>query len=206
MPANINADTRLDQTWTNLWWTKEGLLDRIETLLENALRSTLNAFGSAALRNTGISAGNVPLLDGSGRVPASTLPSSIPVGSFTGTFPAARIPNMNVSKIITATPQVSPTIDRIRVAQIPRLPAATVFTSGRVNSALLPGSATTIGSITGTPSIRHFVYTDANREELDGGPIPSGLRNGLNTWNGTGSIRNGVLTVNPVLVTLRLGT
>ena len=211
MPADLGVDDAIDSIWTNLWWTKVGLIDRIETLLDAALRSTLNPFGSVALLDTGVSSGNVPLLDGTGKIVSSIIPTNIPASSFSGTFAASLIPGLPMSKMHLATPQVSPNIDRIRTDQIPTGLPASVFTSGTVDPRLLPQANVPIRNITGIPDVRTFTYDDSgDRTHMQGPALPAGLAAGANSWTpanpGGYDSSTGTLTVNPTVIHLEPGS
>jgi len=75
MATNLNLDSKIDETKTladgSLSWAQ-----KVINLVDAALRSNLNPFGSASKLNAGTAAGNVVQLDGSAKVPSATLPNA----------------------------------------------------------------------------------------------------------------------------------
>ena len=171
MPIQLNQDARLNELWLKLHTESTGFRTRVEALLENALRSTTNLFGTAALLDTGTAEGNVPVLGtAASQLPASTIPA-LPASRFTGAFALGRIPNLDATdKLLTPTdfgttrwgsapgPGIASRVGRILVSQLPRSIPAEAFTFGTVSEARLPQKGRQITTISGTCVRAAFTY------------------------------------------------
>ena len=70
MATNLNLDDELAAA-ENLTGSATGWADKILTLLTRLVKSDQNPFGSAATKNVGTAAGEVPILGTDGQLPAS---------------------------------------------------------------------------------------------------------------------------------------
>ena len=62
MPIALRQNDALNALWTMLQSSSTGWCDRVEALVESALGSTTNLFGTAATLDVGTDAGDVPQL------------------------------------------------------------------------------------------------------------------------------------------------
>ena len=224
MPIQMNQDSRLNELWAKLHTDSTGWCDRVEAIVDSAFNSATNIFGTAALRDTGIAAGNVPEITGAdAQLPLSTIPS-LDAARFSGPVPPGRIPNLHVNKIILDSPGVPDSVDRVHLNRLPASIPIAAFTFDRVGEDVLPAKTPQITSVTGTPVVRNFEF-DARAND-DGGPglgtssrprfistgsirinVPTGRApNNVTTASlagGSASLSSaGVLTINPVIATL----
>lgn len=117
MATNLNLDDEL-LALTSKTNADTGWHTALRTMLDAALLSTGNAFGTAALRDTGLSANQIPILGDGGKLDASLIPNldaadvagtftesqidkgSIPPAKFTsGFFPYQTVPGFDANKI-----------------------------------------------------------------------------------------------------------
>ena len=89
----VNAITRSTRA---VEWMRNFL--RLARIWHRQDKAHINHLGDVAHADTGTSDGNAPLLDSTGRLPASLTPE-IPASKITsGTFPESQIPNLDASK------------------------------------------------------------------------------------------------------------
>ena len=234
MPIQMNQDARLNSLWTMLHSASTGLRTRVEAILDNALHSSTNVFGTAAVLDTGTTAGDVPVLQGTGLLAPSIVPRR-PAADFDGAFGTQRIPNLNAATHVYGTDDLgarpgegwsvvlsglsNPTsIGRLHVSQLPASIPAEAIVTGTVSEAVLPSKVQQIRSITGTPVLRHYTWDARFSDERSGSrdltatggpniPEPTGrgaVRHVIPGGSITLSSSTGVLTINPVIVTLRV--
>ena len=129
---NLNDTTELDDV-SNLVQGK-GFCIRAETLVRKWFQSTLNAFGNAAVKDTGTGSGNVAILATNGIMVRARWAASFPASVITGLLNIARLANISASKITSGT---------FSVTQIPSLNAATSFDAGQFANSQLPASPST---------------------------------------------------------------
>ena len=198
MAAQLNLDGDLNDMWTRIRDTATGWINRTESILDKAFHSAMNPFGTASLLDTGVQSGDVPLLDAGGDVAQSTIPD-LPASRFTGPVAASLIPDLDASKIITADRSVAMDIARILSSQIPPL-SSDVFTFGMAGEDVLPDRTAGVRTATGTPT-RTAITQDLDGDPNDPvGPAPAVAFDTTHSYPGTGSITNGTLTLNPVLI------
>ena len=223
MPIRTSQNDRINALWEMLHSTSTGFRGRVEAILENTFRSTLNPFGTAAALDTGTTAGNVPVLAANGRLTPSIIPA-MPASAFSGAFNRARIPDHDASKLIAAFD--STTVDvpanrlagRIRVSELPLAIPAAAIVSGTVSESVLPAKNRQITAIGGTCVLADFRYNARNARNPSATYRPPGAsadrtvqlasgRAGTNIaaatqFPGTGNVSGTTLNINAVLVTL----
>ena len=110
-----------------------GMGTRFEALVRRWFLSTLNAFGSAATRDTGTAQDDVAVLGAGGLLARARWAARFAANTIRGVVPGARIPNLNVNKVTSGT---------FGVGQVPNLSAAN-FTRGTFDEVQVPRDAAT---------------------------------------------------------------
>lgn len=202
MAVNLQVDALLNTAWGEIGEKATGLVGRIEAILNAVFLSTGNPFGAVAKLDVGQDAGNVPLVGAGNTLPKSIFPAFAP-GSFSGTIPTARFPNLSVSKIKAASALVDGSIDRIKPGNVPNLPAS-VITSGVLDSRRLPALTNQIDYVTGSGTIRTLQWPGPGATPSNIPALPDGLASGVEkVYAGVGTISDvGVLSIAPVWIAM----
>ena len=133
-----------------------GMRNRFETLIRKLLQSTLNRFGSAARRDAGSAAGQIPLLGAGGLLVRARWPARLAASSIRGVLAVARIGNHNATKAAQGT---------FRNSQIPSLDAG-IFTRGRFQSSQIPAGVSATNSwFSSTESINNRTAGTGNNPD-----------------------------------------
>lgn len=160
MPANLGLDASIDALIavppTGTDWPA-----KFVALIEAALKSTSNPFGSAAVRSSGTSAGTVPVLGTGGKLDRSTI-GAIPPSSVTGNIPANMLPRFPASVFTSGT---------MPLANVP--PFGHSKFTGRLDAARVPpapASGTPITSVASSTTLQ--LTFDRNRPSIGSQPAP----------------------------------
>lgn len=138
MPINLNLDADLVALKATNTGASKGALEFFNELLQfidKALRSVRNAFGTAALANTGTTAGAVPMVNASNKIDVERMPSDLPAsrvvaGGGSTKFKVSQIPAVFASK----------TTGRFAEARFGNLPATKLVAgrAGKIPAEKLP--------------------------------------------------------------------
>ena len=132
MPTNLNLDDEL-LALTNKTVSSTGWHTAMRNLLDAALLSTSNNFGTAALRDAGNSATQIPTLGVGGKLDLKLIPN-LDAGKVSGTFTEAQIAKGSI-------PPSKFTAGFFPYQTVPPFNANLI--QGRINSARLPASPNT---------------------------------------------------------------
>ena len=131
MATNLNLDDELNAV-SAIRGTGKGWIWRMNQLLRKAFLSTLNPFGTAATKNFGIHAGQVPIIT-NGKLNARHLPN-VAADDFSGSLGSGNIPSVPASKITSGI------LDDNRIPNIPISKVISgVFVDGRFGAVVQTG-------------------------------------------------------------------